>query len=268
MKKPVNKKILTFLGYLFPVIPINDAVKNKNKGFFLFIEQPALGIFTTFTSLLIAQYVSGIVFKFDIVFLRNFGEIYFSYQIANIIRNGVNINDGLSKSRKILLNWFYSVITYIFFTAGDRLAFADTRSELAFACGLITFAVIWPVLSQTLSTCLWTPVMFSKFPRLSLLKKINDKSLTVDTITEEIMPEESSHRKWALRWLIWFRGEDDKRRYRLSLRYVQYWLIKTFYAILVALFMTTIYYLVRWNIVGFSAESGKLFTDIWYKILQ
>lgn len=268
------KKLVHFLGYMIPVIPLARSVKNENRRFYVFIEQPLIGIATTPLALIFAEWLLGIHTAFNATFLRNTFEIYLAYQMAQVIRDGVNTDIHVKRHAKIFLNWFYSAVTYIIFTAGDRLAFAQNTSEKAYAYALVTFSLLWPVLSQFLSTVVWTPILFSKFPKKTLLKQLQlssvnlssllklakEKVRTLRKISGKDVTDELHDAQWNLRWTQWFHEK--------KIGTIRYWMIKTGVASLIAVLMTALYFLLRWSVVGLDAGGEGIFLKFWENIFK
>ncbi len=267
-------KVLHLFGYLIPVIPLARSLKNENRRFYVFIEQPLIGIATTPLALIFTEWFLGIHTVFNGTFVRNTFEIYFAYQTAQVVRDGVNTDIHIKKRAKIFLNWFYSAVTYIIFTAGDRLAFAQSSSEKAYAYALVTFSLLWPVLSQILNTILWTPILFSKFPKKSLLKQLQSNSVVLSSLLKEEQKKvhklqkksekdftgELGEAQWNLRWIQWF--------YEGKIGTVRYWMIKTSVASLIAVIMTTLYFFLLFNMIGVDKEVNGIVLLLWSSVLK
>lgn len=237
------------LALIFPIIPLLRSLKDRDRRFYVFIEQPLISVLVTFASLYISEELTHTAHSFNPVFIRNFLEVYLSYQLANIIRDGVNTDAQIRGRIKLLLNWYYSVLSYVIFTAVDRLARAKTEEERVFAWGIVIFSILWPIFSQTSSTYIWTPILFSKFPKRTLLIKLSDISLSLS----ELLKDEKDY--WNIKWIYWFRKSNT-----LKLKMIQYWLIKTVIGVLIGVLMTTVYYLLRWNLVGVDSLHPQILT--------
>lgn len=238
------------LGFIIPFLPLFRSLKDRDRRFYVFIEQPVIGLVVTLASLYIAEELAAKVHNFDAAFARNFLEIYLAYQAANIIRDGVNTDSTITGKKKVFLNWYYSVASYVLFTASDRLAKAKNEQELLFAYGIVLFSLLWPIFSQVTSTYLWTNLLFSKFPRRSLLVRLSDLSIS----QAELLREEKD--VWNIRWINWFRKSRN-----LKVRNLQYWIIKTVLGVGIGIVMTTLYYLSRWSLVGMQAGDPKFLVD-------
>lgn len=236
------------IGFVVPIVPLFRSLKDRDRRFYVFVEQPLISILVTFVSLYISEELTDIPHNLNLLFWRNFIEVYLSYQLANIIRDGVNTDLGIKQNLKVLLNWYYSVLSYVLFTAADRLAKAKNEQELVFAWGIVLFSIIWPIFSQSTSTYLWTPLLFSRFPKRTLLVKLSDISISLS----EILKEEKD--AWNIRWVKWFRLSKKS-----NTRLVYYWFIKSSIGIVIGVIMTSIYYLSRWNLVGLDINKPKVF---------
>lgn len=239
------------LGYIFPLLPLIRSLKDQDRRFYVFLEQPLIGIVVTFASLYIAEVITNGSFVYNTNFWRDFFEVYMAYQLANIIRDGVNTDSHIKLRSKVLLNWYYSVISYVLFTAADRIAKAKNTEELVFAYSIVLFSIIWPVFSQAISTYLWTPILFSKFPKRSLLIRLSDISIS----QTELLKDEKD--LWNIRWIKWYRNSKN-----LKIKIVKYWFIKTLVGLVIGIAMTTIYFWLRWSLVGKNPDSPSIFVEM------
>lgn len=243
----------TILGYIIPVIPLLRTFKDQNRRFYVFIEQPLIGLITTPISAVFANWILKIPSQFNPEFVWSMVEVYISYQVATVIRDGVNTDPEISHLKKVILNWFYSAASYAIFTAGGKILAAHNQAELSFAYALVGFSFLWPLFSQTLSTYLWTPIFFAKFPKRKLLKLLFNPKISLKQLKLE------SANSWDQIWINWC----QKRAHNhLQIRRVEYWFIKTGLAVIVAILMTTVYFIARWNLVGISALQPQILTQL------
>jgi len=279
------------LGNVIPVRPFFKTLSSSDKSFFVFIESPLIGLLTTPASSIIAnvlsQAITGQPWAFDGRFLRDTAEVYLSYQGANVFRNGIAIDQSLTSSARSWLNWWLSASIYAATTAGDKIATAHTPAEKMHAGALVAYAMAWPLFSQRMGTMVFTPLLFSKFPKESLLTKIQNPSIPTAELVEaqqktvaglkeklESAPKETHDEKiayakikddlesaeYSLKWIGFYRRTDSKstewnpESIPWSTRKAEYWSIKTGASMGTAIGMVSIYFLARWALVGKSKD--------------
>ena len=260
-------KLLKFLEYLIPIIPLKKSFENVDRRFFVFIEQPLIGLFATPISLVLSEIFIGINIQFDLSFTRSVFEVYFAYQLAQLVRDGVNTDENIKNKYKVLLNWFYSVLSYSLFTAGDKLVFANTIDEKLFAYSLITFSFIWPIISQISTTYIWTPIMYHAFPKRTQLLKLFNNSINEVNFTIKYNAENYLEKLFIKKWINWFNKSNHNSNQLISKK-IQYWLIKTVYASSAAIIMTSLYFTLRWLLVGINPNLNSPILLIWQKLLN
>lgn len=179
------RKIINVAGHIIPVFPTLRSFSDPDKFNFLLVEGPVMGAVTTPAAVTLANALMGRPL-IDSLFFKHCFESFISYQGANVFRNGVNVDSRLSNNVKAWLNWWYSAAVYATVTAGPVLVKATTPNQRLFAYGLIAVHMIWPLFSQRMTTYVWTPLLFSKFPKFSLLDKIHsDPKWSADLAAKE-----------------------------------------------------------------------------------
>ncbi len=176
---------LNFTGrYLVPVVPVWEALKDADRRSFI-KEQIKMGVVTTPVSVTLGRLISGSV-AIGEGWVRNVLEIFFSYQTTDVVRNAVATDPRVTENVRSWLNWYYSVVVYSAFTAGDHLAKAETPAQKAFAYGLVTYAMIWPIFSQRVKQYVLVPIMFGRFPKQTLLDKITHGQVPKEQLIGEL----------------------------------------------------------------------------------
>lgn len=263
-------------GYIVPVIPLFELLRNSDKTFFV-AETWILGLVNTPAAVEMANLLNGHGNEFGTKFLTDTKELYISYQSANVVRTGVAIDESLSKNTRAWLNWWYSTAFYAWQTAGHKLAMATTPTEKVHAWSLVVFSGLWPIFSQRVSQYILTPLLFSKFPKESLLKKIHDPEMTSDALIaaqeativkakakiEELGVETSENQielgkakdelmtaEYNVKWVKWFRKGLADGQVIPKKRDLKYWSIKTGASTGAAVVMVALYLLVRRALVG------------------
>lgn len=277
---PALQKPLTFLGYVSGVIPLSKIFQDPDKIFYVLLESPLTGLVTTPISVLVANQLTGNGLHLDADFLRNVWEVYWTYQVANVVRNGVSLDTSLSTNARSWLNWWFSASITALGTAGDHLANAVTDRAAEHAYSLIAYSMSFPLLSQQISQRFFVPLLFSKFPKKSLLDQIKDPSKTTPALVahqEELIeetqraidqirhvrPDGQDHdpelrkleevllsARFSKGWIEWFRRGHVEGMPLSRNRELQYWGIKTGVSMSVAVFMVTLFYIGRWELVG------------------
>lgn len=274
--KPLQKPLVV-AGYIVPVIPLAKVLSNSDKTFFVLIENPLLGLINTPASVEVANLIGGKELGLDAKFLTETKELYISYNGANVVRNGVAIDNSLSQNARAWLNWWYSTAFYAWQTAGHKLAMATTPAERVHAWSLVVYSGLWPVFSQRVSQYILTPLLFSKFPKESLLKKIHDTNNTLESLVaaqqkaiaaakakiESLGAETAANKieigkakdelmsaEYGLKWVKWYRKDIADGQAIPKARDVQYWGIKTGASMGAAVVMVAIYLLARRAVVG------------------
>ncbi len=280
------RKVLKVLGHIVPVIPLSKTLANSDQLFFVLIESPLIGAITTPVSNVLSHLLRTGGVHLGMPFLVDTAQVYASYQSAGVVRKGVALQEGLNPKLRIILNWWYSFALYAMNTAGYALAHAQTHEQKVYAYSLVAFSALWPVFSQTMDVRVITPFLFSKFPTQSLLKKIQDPSIPLATLVDEqnakiqeleqkLVDEQEflqdgkaiksniknqlASEKARLYWIEWFRrGTQDGDSISQSRKNL-YWARKTMSSMaLVAIPMTTGYFLLRWLLVGNEPDSDRL----------
>ena len=274
------KKPLTFTGYVTGVIPLAKTLQNKDKIFFVLLESPVTGLITTPVSVMVAQMLTKHGVHMDMAVAKDMWEVYWTYQTGNIVRNGVSIDTSLTNGARSWLNWWFSASITALGTAGGKLAEATTLKAAEHAYSLVTYAMTWPLFSQQISQHFITPLLFSKFPKKSILDAISDSSRTTASLLEDQriliketesaisklksdptvekanqaelrkLEEELVSARFSERWVEWFRKDHVDGSPLSKMRTNQYWAIKTSVSMATAVFMVSLYYIARWELVG------------------
>jgi hypothetical protein len=294
-------KPLKVAGHVVPIIPIFKTLAEADNLFYVFIESPLIGLVTTPLSGLTAELLAGHQIIFDKKFLQKNKEVYLSYQEANAIRNGVSIQRDIPENLRVWLNWWYSTAVYAWQTAGQKLAEAHTPQQKVYALSLVGYAALWPLFSQRVSQYVLTPILFSKFPKRSLLNELNSPAIKMSELTApreaKVAELEGKIKKMTddlaglegtvnpddykalnkdykkaktalgilkaeLKWIRWFRKSAPDGVKVAKLRNLEYWGIKTSASMTAAIMMVTIYFLVRWALVGEQPDDSKLIQRI------
>ncbi len=175
-KKPKNKA----LYYITAIKPTFDALSDKDKRFFLLLESPFFGVFNNLVGTAIPRIIAGGDINPAELWI-NFKESYLSYQLSSIPSSSVATDNSLSKNTRVMLSYLYSVIFYSAFTAGEYLV-APTQAEKVVGWSLVTFALVWPMISKNIATRVWVPLLFSKFPQKDLVKDLFGFDISIKTV--------------------------------------------------------------------------------------
>lgn len=286
------KKPLTFLGYVSGLIPLSKTFQDPDKIFYVLFESPAIGFVTTPVSVIVANMLTGHGVHFDWAFLSDSWEVYWTYQVANIIRNGVSLDTYLSGSARVWLNWWFSASITALGTAGGHLAHATNQEALEHAYSLIAYSMSFPIFSQQISQRFFVPLFFSKFPKKSVLDQVKDPfRLTPELIAgQEAMIQDAEAEikrlksdqveaknhlgeirrleemllsaRFSKHWIQWFREGHADGIHLSKKREFQYWTIKTSVTMSVAVFMVALFYIGRWEIIGKSPEDDGVLKDM------
>lgn len=278
------KKPLTFLGYASGLIPLTKTFQDPDKIFYVLFESPLIGFVTTPVSVIVANMLTGHGVHFDWAFVNDSWEIYWTYQVANVIRNGVSLDTSLSGNARVWLNWWFSASITALGTAGGHLAHATNQEALEHAYSLIAYSMSFPVFSQQISQRFFVPLFFSKFPKKSVLDQVKDPLKTTpeliagqEVIIQDAEAEikrlkadhtEASHHQGEMRrleemllsarfskkWIQWFREGYADGMHLSKKRELQYWSIKTGVTMSVAVFMVALFYIGRWELIGKAPE--------------
>lgn len=289
LPKPVRTTV-EVAGHLVPIIPIMKTMADRDRFFYVFMESPLIGAITTPVSGAVANTIHGDApFLGDMSkFYAQTSEIYQSYQGTQLIRNGIATNPHLTSRMKLVLNWYYSALVYALRTAGPEFAKAKTPQEMQYAYSLVAFSALWPLFSQQVGN-VTAQLLFSRFLTATQLRKIRDNTIkSEDLVRETFAKVQSAQAKLnelqansestkkelkkaknelavalsQAKWTFYFRTNVDKEgRFAFddnggnaSLKRARYWGTKTGYSMIVAVAMTTLYFLLRWGSVGRSAK--------------
>lgn len=254
---------LRVLGIVVPVLPVLRTLKDRDKRFYALIERPLMGIpssivGTTLARSLTALALGGAVSPLGAGYLRNIAETWCSYQLANVARNGVNIDETLSGPTKVRLNYWYSVAIYATFTAGDKLGTSDPV-QLSLGLAEVAFAALWPLLSQRVATYLVTPLMFGVFPRKALVARLSSSYSRAELQGALPSTIPTLEARWMERWVMIFRAGLPEGAALPRWRIVAYWSLKTCVSTSISASVITLYFCLRFALVGMSnAHYGPL----------
>lgn len=269
-------------SYLNPVVAIRETLKNQDKFHYVFVRSPLEGLLTNAFGVTLAMYLGGASFT-PMDFISNYKTTYLGYQITNILRNSINLNRNISDRFAVFLNWYYSTISYGLISAGPLFATADTKSKLIFATSTAVYAGIWPIISQTISRKLITPVLYEGFFKKSdvtrikenknskkILGDFNEKlselraeleSIDLDVaqktentkLQTEHLKMEIRYIEQSIRWthFLYPNGKFSKGRFN------QYTAAKLGATTLIASAMITMYFLLSWQLVGHGFENAN-----------
>lgn len=285
--KPIGK----FMGYLVPIIPTIKTAKDQNKRFFIFVEQPLIGVPTSIASTFVSSSLKW--FSKQIISYFSKGQwlesniwdswlqgktwmdtviAYFSFNVASVFRNGATLDSSLSAKQKLWLNWWYSTLSYGVMTGGAAFAGADTPEKKIFAFSTVLYAGLWPIFSQYVGTSYITPYLFERFPNASLLNQLKDPNTDRVQLISEVDAEiaalkdktdKESKKKLKIAeskrsWLDFFWKDSEQGQSLPKTKMSHYWWLKTKTTGTVTIIMVSIYFLMRWALVGDSADSGTL----------
>lgn len=265
--------MLRAAGFLIPVIPLWRTLRDQNKRFFTFVERPLMGIPAGLVGTSIARATAAALLGgvSHVTFWHNFFETYCSYQSANLIRNGVNVDERLTNRIKITLNYWYSVAVYSIFTAADKFAQAQDR-----ALAEVGYAMLWPLLSQQIATYVVTPMLFGRFPKKDLLDQLQRSGVStmalraaVDEEARQLQTQPPSaddpsgaraqyELRCKRRWLEYFRRDLADNAPTPARRLTVHWLIKTSVSVGMSAAMIASYFTLRFCLVGFGDHVGPL----------
>ena len=271
-EKTLLIKSAYFAGHVLPVIPLMRSLKDKNKRFYMLVETPVMGLVNDPAGALLARTLMGKEFLTSDTLVA-MAQSYVSYQLSQIVRNGVTLEENISPRMKVLMNWWISTLVYGLVTGVPALSKAHASGDPhanIYAYSTVAFAAIWPIITQNLQTRLIIPFFFSSYPNKTLLDKIADERLSRSELVDEKINEILSIRQSAagseltkaekakikslekqVYWINWFRKDNylnDKNELLRKKR--AYWLRKTGTVFVVASMMISSYHMTRWNLVG------------------
>jgi hypothetical protein len=265
-------KSANFAGHVLPIIPLMRSLKDKDKRFYMLVETPTMGLVNDPVGALVARTLMGKEFLTSDTLVA-MAQSYVSYQLSQIVRNGVTLEENITPRMKVLMNWWISTLVYGLVTGIPALSKAhasgDPRASI-YAYSTVAFAAIWPIITQNLQTRLIIPFFFSSYPNKTLLDKIADGNISRRELVNEKIQEILSIRQSAgesgltnaekakikslekqIYWIKWFRkdnyfNEDNE----LARKKQAYWLRKTGTVFIVASMMISSYHMTRWTLVG------------------
>jgi hypothetical protein len=271
-EKTLLIKSAYFAGHVLPVIPLMRSLKDKNKRFYMLVETPVMGLVNDPAGALLARTLMGKEFLTSDTLVA-MAQSYVSYQLSQIVRNGVTLEENISPRMKVLMNWWISTLVYGLVTGVPALSKAHASGDPhanIYAYSTVAFAAIWPIITQNLQTRLIIPFFFSSYPNKTLLDKIADERLSRSELVDEKINEILSIKQSAAEsgltkaekakikslekqvyWINWFRKDNylnDKNELIRKKR--AYWLRKTGTVFVVASMMISSYHMTRWNLVG------------------
>ncbi|MEI7441281.1 MAG: hypothetical protein WCK43_06575 [bacterium] len=271
-EKSLLIKSAYFAGHVLPVIPLMRSLKDKNKRFYMLVETPVMGLVNDPAGALLARTLMGKEFLTSDTLVA-MAQSYISYQLSQIVRNGVTLEENISPRMKVLMNWWISTLVYGLVTGVPALSKAHASGDPhanIYAYSTVAFAAIWPIITQNLQTRLIIPFFFSSYPNKTLLDKIADERFSRSELVDEKINEILSIRQSAagseltkaekakikalekqVYWINWFRKDNylnDKSELLRKKR--AYWLRKTGTVFVVASMMISSYHMTRWNLVG------------------
>lgn len=272
-------KSANFAGHVLPVIPLMRSLKDQNKRFYMLVETPVMGLVNDPVGALVARTLMGKEF-FTSDTLVAMAQSYVSYQLSQIVRNGVTLEENITPRMKVLMNWWISTLVYGLVTGIPALSKAHASGDphaSIFAYSTVAFAAIWPIITQNLQTRLIIPFFFSSYPNKTLLDKISNEKVSRRELVDEKIHEILSIRKSAagseltkaekakvkslekqIYWIKWFRKDNyfhDKNE--LTRKKRAYWLRKTGTVFVVASMMISSYHMTRWTLVGSRPDSQE-----------
>lgn len=256
-------------GHIIPVTPLLRSLSNKDKRFYMLVETPAVGLLTDPVGMIIFNKLTGTVFSFsDLV------QNYFAYQGSQIVRNGVTLEKNLSDRKKVFMNWWITVLFYGAFNGIPQIMHAIHTNDpqaMSFALSTVSFAALWPIITQNINTRFVVPMLFDSFPNRSLLNKIYDvEKYSREEIIHELEDEMHAiedkaqgreltgaearsikHIKKKIEYVNWFRLEKkDGTSFGMKAKQRLFWLKKTAVAFLVATVMISAYHSTRLYVRG------------------
>lgn len=181
-----------------PIMPLARSWNDKDRKLYVFVEAPLTSLISSPVGIVLARLATGRN-PFDADALRNFFESYGGYALTNTVRNGVNVDPTLTKEQQFRWNYWYSVLIYSAFTAGDKvlkvlntpaptgkpwLTLLDNPQFLqtaAFAASTIGYSALWPIYSQKVGTYILTPVFFGQYPSSGQRKDLYGPEAITDT---------------------------------------------------------------------------------------
>jgi hypothetical protein len=272
-------KSANFAGHFIPVIPLMRSLKDENKRFYMLVETPVMGLVNDPVGALVARTLMGKEFLTSDTLVA-MAQSYVSYQLSQIVRNGVTLEENITPRMKVLMNWWISTLVYGLVTGIPALSKAHASGDphaSIFAYSTVAFAAIWPIITQNLQTRLIIPFFFSSYPNKTLLDKIADERLSHRELVDEKIQEIISIRKSSagseltkaekakvkalekqIYWINWFRKDNylnDKNELIRKKRI--YWLRKTGTVFVVASMMISSYHMTRWTLVGSRPDSQE-----------
>ncbi len=272
-------KSANFAGHVIPVIPLMRSLKDQNKRFYMLVETPVMGLVNDPLGALIARTLMGKEFLTSDTLVA-MAQSYVSYQLSQIVRNGVTLEENITPRMKVLMNWWISTLVYGLVTGIPALSKAHASGDphaSIFAYSTVAFAAIWPIITQNLQTRLIIPFFFSSYPNKTLLDKIANENISRHDLVDEKIQEILSIRQLAagseltkaekakikalekqVYWIKWFRkGNFLNDKNELIRKKRAYWLRKTGTVFVVASMMISSYHMTRWTLVGSRPESQE-----------
>jgi hypothetical protein len=269
-------KSANFAGHVLPVIPLMRSLKDQNKRFYMLVETPVMGLVNDPIGALIARTLMGKEF-FTSDTLVAMAQSYVSYQLSQIVRNGVTLEENITPRMKVLMNWWISTLVYGLVTGIPALSKAHASGDphaSIFAYSTVAFAAIWPIITQNLQTRLIIPFFFSSYPNKTLLDKISNENISRRELVDEKIYEILSIRQSAkgseltkaekakikalekqMYWIKWFRKDNYfNEENELAQKKRLYWLRKTGTVFVVASLMISSYHMTRWTLVGSKSD--------------
>lgn len=253
------------LTFLLPVQPVVTLLSDRNKRFYALVEQPLMGIPASLAGSALARailhFATGAPPEvFGAGYLGHACQTYFAHHSANVVRNGVNVDDTIPAPVKVRLNYYYSVLAYGVAAAADDLARLGSPGSAATALAEIAYAVLWPLLSQHVATYLVKPVLYDAFPKREHLEALHAGALSNAAFAGFV--RKSGLPAWCVRWQI---GLVERVRRDLPegaptppARRVAYWIAKTGASTSISVCMIAVYFLLRFALVGLGDTLGPL----------
>lgn len=260
-------------GHIIPVTPLLRSLANKDKRFYMLVETPAVGLLTDPVGMAIYNKLTGTAFSIpDLI------QNYFAYQGSQIVRNGVTLENNISDRKKVFLNWWITVLFYGAFNGIPQIMHAihtNNPDAMTFALSTVSFAALWPIITQNINTRFIVPMFFNGYPNKTLLGKIydvekysrqdlvNELEVAIHAIEDKALGRELTssekrsikHLQKNIEYVNWFRLEKaNGEAPNMKVKKRMYWLKKTGMVFIIATIMISAYHSTRLYVRGANAD--------------
>ncbi|MCB0414475.1 MAG: hypothetical protein KDD50_09085 [Bdellovibrionales bacterium] len=171
------------LTFPIPYRPLKRAFSDKNTRYTIMEKSFILGPFTTAVGVSVARMFTGS----EVPWLYNYIDSYVSYTMKDVVAMGVALDSKLSSAKKYWINYGFTAGTYALVTTltsntfepivkvinGLQTATDAEVSSAAQGLGLVSFALLWPFMSQIINTTVVPPILKNRFPLKTTLEEFD-----------------------------------------------------------------------------------------------